>query len=119
MNQAVEENVVSPIAHAPPAAAEANPADVRLLGRWVGAMLIISIALGACLWTRMTVRQTALELDATRAAVAHAEIVHERLLVERALLRDPGRLADSAASLALVAPVVTEHLAAPVAENAR
>jgi hypothetical protein len=83
---------------------EADPADLRLLVRWLCAMLLIAGALAGCVWTRMAVRATALELDATRSALARAESQHERLEVERALLRDPGRLQASADALALVPP---------------
>ena len=93
------------VVHAP--ATGADPAEVRLLFRWLTAMLFIAAALAACVWTRMAVRQTALDLDAARSSLARAEIQRERLLVERSLLRDPGRLADSATALGLVAPVVT------------
>lgn len=93
----------SHVAHGP--SLEADPADLRLLFRWLTAMLFIAAALAACVWTRMAVRQTAVELDAARSALARAEIQHERLLVERSLLRDPGRLAETAAALTLVPPV--------------
>jgi cell division protein FtsL len=86
---------------------QADAGDLRLLFRWLAAMLFIAAALAACVWTRMAVRHTALELDATRSAVTRAEIQHERLLVERSLLRDPGRLQSTAAALGLVAPVDT------------
>jgi hypothetical protein len=89
---------------------EATSTDFRLLFRWLGAMLLIAGALAACMWTRMAVRATALELDATRSALSRAEIQHERLLVERALLRDPGRLADTATALALVPPVASVNV---------
>ncbi|MDP2312802.1 MAG: hypothetical protein Q8P41_07845 [Pseudomonadota bacterium] len=95
-------------AHAP--AVEADPAELRLLARWLGAMLLIAGALAACVWTRMAVRATALELDSARSALASAEIQHERLLVERALLRDPGRLAEAAAALSLVPPAATVNV---------
>ncbi len=86
---------------------EADPAELRLLFRWLTAMLFIAAALAACVWTRMAVRQTALDLDAARSALVRAEIQHERLLVERSLLRDPGRLAESAGALGLAPPVAT------------
>ncbi|MES2638627.1 MAG: hypothetical protein V4850_04075 [Myxococcota bacterium] len=91
-------------------ALEADPAELRLMFRWLVAMLLIAAALAACVWTRMAVRATALELDSARSSLARAEILHERLLVERALLRDPGRLAETAASLSLVAPVATVNV---------
>jgi hypothetical protein len=94
--------------HAP--ALEADPAEVRLLLRWITAMLFIAAALAACVWTRMAVRQTALELDAARSALVRAEIQKERLLVERSLLRDPGRLAENATAIGLVAPAATVDL---------
>ena len=77
----------------------ADPAEVRLLFRWITAMLFVAAALAACVWTRMAVRQTALDLDAARSSLARAEIQQERLLVERSRLRDPGRLAENAAAL--------------------
>ncbi len=88
-------------------ALDADRGELLLLLRWVGAMLLIAVTLAACVWTRMAVRATALELDAARSALARAEIQHERLLVERALLRDPGRLAETAVALSLVPPVAT------------
>lgn len=89
---------------------EADPAELRLMFRWLVAMLLLAAALAACVWTRMAVRATALELDAARSSLVRAEILHERLLVERALLRDPGRLAETAAALSLVAPVATVNV---------
>lgn len=86
---------------------DADRGELRLLFNWVVAMLLIAVTLAFCVWTRMAVRATALELDAARSALARAEIQQERLLVERALLRDPGRLAETAAALALVPPVAT------------
>lgn len=91
-------------------ALEADSTELRLLYRWLVAMLLIAGALAACVWTRMAVRATALDLDAARSSLVRAEILHERLLVERALLRDPGRLAETAAALSLVAPVATVNV---------
>lgn len=91
-------------------ALEADPAELRLLYRWLVAMLIVAGALAACVWTRMAVRATALELDAARSSLARAEILQERLLVERALLRDPGRLVQTATALSLVVPVATVNM---------
>ncbi|MFN7142992.1 MAG: hypothetical protein ACK4YP_04400 [Myxococcota bacterium] len=98
----------SRVAHGP--SLEADPADLRLLFRWLTAMLFIAAALAACVWTRMAVRQTAVELDTARSALARAEIQHERLLVERSLLRDPGRLTETAGALGLVPPVAIVSL---------
>jgi hypothetical protein len=89
---------------APAAALDTNPADLRLLFRWIAAMLIVATALAACVWTRMAVRSTALELDAARGSLARAEIQQERLRVERSLLRAPDRLETSASALGLVPP---------------
>lgn len=97
-----EPRLQPPPPHAP--TLEADAQELALLFRWIAAMLFIAVTLGACVWTRMAVRQTALELDAARSALVRAEIQRERLLVERSLLRDPGRLAESAAAIGLVAP---------------
>jgi cell division protein FtsL len=87
-----------------PPVVTASP-DVVVLARYLLVIGVIVAALSACVWARMAVRQMALELDATRNALARAETRHDRLLVERALLRDPGRLRATADDLALVAPV--------------
>lgn len=105
MSSTTVEPRLQPPSHTP--TLEADPAEVRLLLKWITAMLFIAAALAACVWTRMAVRQTALELDAARSALVRAEVQRERLLVERSLLRDPGRLAENAAAIGLVAPVAT------------
>ncbi len=92
-------------------ALDAEPGELRLLFRYLTAMLVIAAALAVCVWTRMAVRSTALELDSARSALVRAEIRHERLQVERALLRSPSRLGDVAIARALVAPTAIVHIA--------
>ncbi|MFZ5477943.1 MAG: hypothetical protein ACOZNI_14305 [Myxococcota bacterium] len=91
------------VAHNPPVAV-ASP-EVAALFRYLVVIGMIVAALSVCVWARMAVRQTALELDAARSSLARAETRHDRLLVERALLRDPGRLEATARALALATPV--------------
>jgi hypothetical protein len=92
-----------------PPVVTASP-EVVLLARYLLVIGMIVAALSVCVWARMAVRQTALELDAARSALARAETRHDRLLVERALLRDPGRLREGAVGLALAAPVAVVDL---------
>jgi hypothetical protein len=78
--------------------------EVHAVLRYLVVMLVCTGALGALVWTRMAMRRTALELDAARSALARAETQRERLLVERTLLREPGRLQAEADALGLVPP---------------
>lgn len=98
------------------APADAVSPDVLVAFRYLFVILVIVGALGVCVWTRMAVRGTAVELGSARSQLAREQARHERLLVERAVLRVPGRLQDMANGMALVTPaeVVTLH---PVAES--
>lgn len=89
-----------------PGAQVASP-DVLILFRYLVVIFVVVAALGATVWVRMAVRHTALQLDQTRSELARATIERDRMLVERALLREPGRLQGVADGLGLVAPVAT------------
>lgn len=97
------------------APAETADSDLMALFRAIVVILIVAGTVAFCVAVRMAVRHTALELDAARSELARAEILKDRLVVERALLREPGRLQAAADGLALVAPVETVTLASAVA----
>lgn len=101
MKRAVAAAIRLRSAIAQPVVANTSP-EVVFLFRYLLVILVMVGALGGCVWSRMAVRHTALQLDATRSALARAESRHERLLVERALLREPGRLQDTADALGMV-----------------
>jgi cell division protein FtsL len=61
-------------------------------------------AIGVAVWASMSVRRLAVDLDKARAELEVAQIDQQRLLVERALLRDPGRLGALAAGMRLESP---------------
>lgn len=93
------------------APAETADSDLLTLFRAIVVILVTVGAVAATVAVRMAVRHTALELDAARSELARADILHDRLVVERALLREPGRLQAAADGLALVAPAETVTLA--------
>ncbi len=83
---------------------DAAAPEVRTLLRFLGVMTFITAAVSVHLWTRMQVRATALKLDHERSELVRAQTYHDRLLVERTMLRSPGRLGALAVSLDLTAP---------------
>ena len=91
---------------------EVSQADVRLLLRFGGVLLVFALAMAVQLWARMEVRRTAVALDAARSAVALAEIEQDRLLLERTTLRAPGRIRTAAEEMALAAPVAVVDIPA-------
>lgn len=84
--------------------------EVRLLVRLLGVMIFITAAVSVHLWTRMQVRETALALDHARGQLIEAQTHHDRLLVERTMLRSPGRLGAIAVSLDLAAPTAVRDV---------
>ncbi len=92
---------------------DAAAPEVRLLSRLLGVMIFVAAALSVYLWSRMQVRETALALDEARGQLVEAQTHHDRLLVERTMLRSPGRLGAVAASLDLSAPVSVQDVSAP------
>lgn len=82
----------------------ATAPEVRTLLRFLGVMLFVTAAVAVHLWTRMQVRETALKLDHERGELTRAQTLHDRLLVERTMLRSPGRLGAVAVALDLTAP---------------
>jgi cell division protein FtsL len=81
--------------------------DVIDAGPIVRVLFAAGVAIGAvgvAVWASMSVRQMAIRLDKARAELEVAQIEQQRLLVERALLRDPSRLGGLAAGMKLVSP---------------
>lgn len=91
---------------------DAAAPEVRLLLRLLGVMIFITAAVSVHLWTRMQVRETALALDHARGQLVEAQTHHDRLRVERTMLRSPGRLGAIAVSLDLAAPVAVKDVGA-------
>ncbi|MSQ01869.1 MAG: hypothetical protein EXR71_08245 [Myxococcales bacterium] len=78
--------------------------EVRSLLRVMGVMVFVAAAISVHLWTRTQVRETAVVLDRTRSELVRARTHHDRLLVERTMLRAPGRLGALAVAMDLEAP---------------
>ena len=78
--------------------------EVRTLFRLMGLMVFMASAISVYLWTRTQVRERAVLLDRTRSELVRARTHHDRLLVERTMLRAPGRLGALAVGLDLEAP---------------
>lgn len=97
-----------------PGAQVASP-EVLAVFRYMVILFFVATALGATVWVRMSVRHTALQLDQVRSSLVRATIDRDRLVVERALLREPGRLQGLADGLQLAAPVATVSLATEAA----
>jgi cell division protein FtsL len=93
-----------PIAAGPGVDDAATSADVLVLFRYLVVILVVVGAMGVCVWARMAVRGTAVQLGAARSALQREETRQERLMVERSLLRDPGRLQSAANGMRLDAP---------------
>jgi hypothetical protein len=88
--------------HGPSRAAVAP--EVRLLLRFVGVLLFVVSAVSVHLFTRLQVQETALRLDGARSDLVRAQTHHDRLFVERTMLRSPGRLGAIAVAEDLTAP---------------
>ncbi len=102
--------------------AVAPPADVDVaqareeaaeLVRWLLVVGACVLAIGTAVWSSMAARHIALQLDQTRTALESARIERDRLMVERAILREPGRLQRYADGMGLVAPVSVVDLRTP------
>jgi Tfp pilus assembly protein FimT len=91
--------------------AEVSLPDLLVLLRVGAVLVVVAVALGLQTWARMEVRARAVELADTRSELAAAEILHQRLVLERSLQRQPGRLQQEADGLGLVAPVAVVALA--------
>lgn len=97
------------VVHAP--AAEAALPELMMLVRFLGIGVLLAASLSVYLWASTGVRETSLRIDRARHRLEAARVTHERLTLERAMLRDPGRLVADASTLGLVAPVATIDLA--------
>lgn len=78
--------------------------DFMIMLRFLGAVSLIGAALAAYMWSRMEVTRLAVMLDETRSDLARAEVLHERLVLERSMLRQPDRLAAEAQARGMVPP---------------
>lgn len=83
----------------------ATAQDVGLAIRFLVVLFGIGSVGAVKLAITSQMQQTAVALDHARSEVQRAEIRRERLLMERAMLRQPGRLQAAAAQLGLEAPV--------------
>jgi hypothetical protein len=84
--------------------------EVRVMLRFVGVMLFIVSAVSVHLYTRLQVQETALRLDSARSDLVRAQTHHDRLLVERTMLRAPARLGAIAVAQDLTAPVAVQDV---------
>jgi len=89
---------------AAPVAEVALPDFAQLL-RVMSVTVVVAVAAAIMVWTRVEVRTSAAALSTLRSQLAAAQVEHDRLALERALLRQPGRLQADADRLGLVAPV--------------
>lgn len=89
---------------AAPVASVALP-DLLVLLRVGAVLLVAAVALGLQTWAKMEVTARAVELADARASLAAAEVLHDRLVLERSLLRQPVRIQTEADRLGLTAPV--------------
>jgi len=89
---------------AAPVAEVALPDFAQLL-RVMSVTVVVAVATAIMVWTRVEVRTSAAALSTLRSQLAAAQVEHDRLALERALLRQPGRLQADADRLGLVAPV--------------
>lgn len=86
--------------------------EVRFVLRFMGVLVFVTFALTVHLWARMGVRQTAIRLDEVHSELGRQVTLQDRLLVERTMLRSPGKLGGIAAVEGLVAPVLVVDVAA-------
>lgn len=93
------------------ASSVATSADAGVVIRFLVIAIILTSAVGVYLWSRMEVPSLAVELDAARSDLARAEVTRDRLELELATLRQPGRLQAEADRLGLVAPVAVVTVA--------
>ena len=86
--------------------------DLMMTLRFLGVLAVIGGALAAYLWSRMEVTRMAVALDEARSELSRADMLNERLMLERQLLRQPGRLAEEAQNRGMVPPVVVIEMEA-------
>lgn len=88
-----------------PKASSATASDVAFAVRFV--LVVGGIGVLGLLKVSVTsaCQQIAVEIDRQHSAMTRAEIARERLLVERAMLRQPERLQRAADTMGLTAPV--------------
>ena len=102
-----------PVEAEPRVRGAANAQDISSAIRF----LVVLFAIGAVGAVKLAItsqsQQTAVQLDHARSEVHRAEIRRERLLVERAMLRQPQRLQAAAVQLNLVPPVKIVEVEAP------
>lgn len=94
---------VAPVAHV-------ALADLLLLGRTLGVVAIVGAALAVQTWTRTEVRHESVALASARSSLAEAQILHQRLLLERSVRRQPTHLQAGAERLGLSAPVAVHQV---------
>lgn len=87
--------------------AEISVPDLLVLLRVGAVLLVVAVALGVQTWARTEVRARALELADARSRLGRAEVLHNRLVLERAIQLEPERLQVEADRLGLVPPVAT------------
>ena len=78
--------------------------DFMVVFRFLAVLAALTGSMGAYLWSRMEVTRMSVVLDESRSDLARAEVMHERLELERSTLRQPGRLQEEAHARALVSP---------------
>lgn len=84
--------------------------DFMVVFRFLAVLAALTGSMGAYLWSRMEVTRMSVALDESRSDLARAEILHERLELERATLRQPGRLQEEANVRGLTSPKTVVQL---------
>lgn len=90
----------------------ANAQDIGSAIRFLIVLLGIGTVGAMKLAIASQAQQTAVQLDRARSEVRRSEIRRERLFVERAMLRQPGRLQTAADQLGLESPARVVEVAA-------
>lgn len=78
--------------------------DFMVVIRTFGVLTVVMGCLAAYMWVQMEVTRISVALDETRSDLARAETIHERLLLEKSMMLQPGRLQDEANVRGMVAP---------------
>lgn len=97
-------------AHLAAPVAEVAAPELQMLLRLLLFGVLLAGAMSVYLWASTGVRETAIRIDRKHRELERARIDQERLVLERAMLRGPGRLGQDAAALGLVAPEATIDL---------
>lgn len=95
--------VAAPVAHI-------DRDDLRQLAGVGAVILVIGAAVGVQMWARTAVTEAAAALGQARVEVREAERLRARLELERAMLRQPGRLQARADAAGLGWPVAVIDL---------